>query len=57
MQTVFTFNAANSILRKLLPAMSFYESNILDLSNVELLDDTAALAVDDLIDHSNSLSK
>ncbi|KAK9842418.1 hypothetical protein WJX84_001428, partial [Apatococcus fuscideae] len=57
MQTVFTFNAANGILRKLLPAMSYYESNILDLSNVELLDDTAALAVDDLIDHSNSLSK
>ncbi len=57
MQTVFTFNAANGILRKLLPAMAYYDANVLDLSNVELLDDTAALAVEDLIEHSHNVSK
>lgn len=56
-QGVFTFNAANGIVRKLLPTMDKYTVTILDLTNVGVMDDSAALAVEELLVHALSLQK
>lgn len=57
MQGPFTFGAANGMIRKVLPVLESYDVSILDLTSMDMLDDNAALAVEEMLDKSSALCR
>ena len=52
---VVAFNAANGLVRKLLPEAARHSMLIIDLTDVLSVDDTAALAIAQLCDQADRL--
>lgn len=53
----FAFGAANGLLRKMVPSLETFETTVLDLTDTDAMDDTAALAVEELLTKSSSLGR
>ena len=54
---VVAFNAANGLVRKLLPQVSQHDLLIIDLTEVLSVDDTAALSIAQLCSQADAMSR
>lgn len=57
MRGVIAFNAANGLVRKLLPQVESHDLLIIDLSDVLSVDDTGALSLAQLCNQAEAMGK
>jgi MFS superfamily sulfate permease-like transporter len=53
----FTFGAANGMVRKILPTIEAFDVAVVDLTDVEILDDNAALAIEEMLDKAKDMCR
>jgi len=53
----FAFGAANGLLRKMVPALERFDTTILDLTDTDDMDDTAALAIEELMQQADTVGR